>query len=305
MDVETNEVRSEADTVLLSPRSIDEEGGKHATLLPSIPEVEMEIEEEVHSPPPNQTSPKEGESIVSPSLHEEKGGTTIPPPIAEGRVKGGTPVPPSKRCGEDSSPNEGREGVISSPPNEGKEGASAPLPTRDVQGWVDSSPPSNETGRETNLPPTNEGEEASPLHISEEDSDTSSVTSVDPLTGVETEYYMIFVVRWRANRRKKKSGTINDGPTYSEVVDHVQRVIMPLWIWPHILGCDRDPSSRRFRLWFEGPRYKAAISGWKQGIKVLAQKFPLWGLSCDYAYPKAPEDMEGFELFDPLPSDSE
>lgn len=299
MDVETNEVRSEADTVLLSPRSIDEEGGKHATLLPSIPEVEMEIEEEVHSPPPNQTSPKEGESIVSPSLHEEKGGTTIPPPIAEGRVKGGTPVPPSKRCGEDSSPNEGREGVISSPPNEGKEGASAPLPMRDGQGKGDSSLPSNETGGETTLPPTDEAGEASPLHTSEEDSDTSSVTSIDPLTGEETKYVMIFIARWRAKRRKKKSGPIEDGPAYSEAVDHIQRAIMPLWMWPYIVGRYRDPSSRSFQLWFEGPRYKAAIVGWKRGMRVLAQKFPLWGLRCDYEYPRNPEETERFELLNP------
>jgi len=298
MDVEVSEVRSEADTVLLSPRSIDEEGGEQSAPLPIISEVEMEVEAEAYSPPPNRTSPKEGESSVSPSLHKRKGGAIAPSPTEE-RVEGATPVPPSKEKGENSSPNEGKIGGADSPPNEGKEGASAPLPMRDGQGKGDSSLPSNETGGETTLPPTDEAGEASPLHTSEEDSDTSSVTSIDPLTGEETKYVMIFIARWRAKRRKKKSGPIEDGPAYSEAVDHIQRAIMPLWMWPYIVGRYRDPSSRSFQLWFEGPRYKAAIVGWKRGMRVLAQKFPLWGLRCDYEYPRNPEETERFELLNP------
>jgi len=117
-----------------------------------------------------------------------------------------------------------------------KEATLASLPTREDQGRGKSPLPPMGTVGENCLPPTDEGEVPSSLYISEDDSDTSSVVSDDPLTGDETSYVMIFNAGWRASRRRRNKGTIEDGLSFTEVVGHIQDAFRHLWIWPYLRG---------------------------------------------------------------------
>jgi len=109
-----------------------------------------------------------------------------------------------------------------------------------------------------------------------------------------TSYTMVLVVGWTAIRRKRNVGSITDGPTFTEVLSHIQRAVTPLWIWRHIKGVKKDPSAHRISVWVEGPKYVRSVRNWRDAVRGLSQQYPLWGLYWERNFHPTPEDVEGF-----------